>query len=579
LPYTFAGGRPGRATGKKLKTGQSLLFKEHLVTTGRLSRADLEKAERQASQARISLVDAVRRLGLLDTTAIAEAVASYYGLPLADGVRWPRSLEFAGELSRSYLREHKLLPVTRDEAGRLVVVVGDAGNQAATDALKLATGCELVLRVAPMDEIEAAIDRMTSEDVLPVEQAGAATGVAADDIEQLKDLALGAPVIRMVNQMLMDAIHARATDIHIEPTRTRLIVRMRVDGLLREVRSPPHDLARAIVSRVKILSALDIAERRLPQDGRARVRIEGRQIELRVATLPTVNGEAVAIRLLENAQRSLDLRQLGFDEAAQATLHRHLAAPHGLVLVTGPTGSGKTTTLATALSILNEPTRKILTVEDPVEYQIDGVNQVHVRADIGVTFAQVLRSFLRNDPDVIMVGELRDTETARIAVQAALTGHLVLSTLHTNSAPGAVTRLIDMGVESYLMASCLKLVIGQRLVRQLCTACREPVQEIIPLPAEVLEAAGLEPGRPQTFYRAVGCDRCFDTGYIGRTGIIELMEMDDPLQRLVKPDVSTAAIASQALASGLVPMAVDGLRKCIAGVTTPDEVRRVALEA
>ena len=386
-------------------------------------------------------------------------------------------------------------------------------------------------------------------------------------------------MIRIVNQLFVDALHTRATDIHIEPSRNRLIVRLRIDGMLREIRSPPIDLARAIVSRIKIISGLDIAERRLPQDGRARVRIDGRQLDLRIATVPTVNGESVAIRLLENAQRALDLKQLGFDEDGQATIRRHIAASYGLVLVTGPTGSGKTTTLAAALNILNEPKRKILTIEDPVEYQIDGINQIHVKPEIGVTFAHMLRSFLRNDPDVIMVGELRDTETARIAVQAALTGHLVMSTLHTNSAAGAITRLLDMGVESFMLASCLRCVIGQRLVRQLCPTCRQQVEEPIALPAEILQQAGIEAGKPTLHWRAVGCDRCFNTGFAGRTGIVELLQLDESIQRLVRPGVTTTEIAAAGLRGGLVAMAVDGVRKCLAGITTPDEVRRVALEA
>ncbi len=554
---------------------------QYLVQTFAVARADMERAERHSAQTGMSLVDALRRLAILDGPSIAVAVAASYKLPLASDVQWPRTFEFAGDLSRSFLREHKLLPVAIADDGSLTVALADPGNTAAIDALKIATGRRLQLCVADLDAIEAAIDRLTTEAVLPPESSAEPSMApdVGDDVEQLKDLALGAPVIRIVNQLFVDALHTRATDIHIEPTRNRLIVRLRIDGLLREIRSPPLNLARAIVSRIKIISGLDIAERRLPQDGRARVRIDGRQLDLRIATVPTVNGESVAIRLLENAQRALDLKQLGFDEDGQATIRRHIAASHGLVLVTGPTGSGKTTTLAAALNILNEPKRKILTIEDPVEYQIDGINQIHVKPEIGVTFAHMLRSFLRNDPDVIMVGELRDTETARIAVQAALTGHLVMSTLHTNSAAGAVTRLLDMGVESFMLASCLRCVIGQRLVRQLCSACRQQVEEPLALPPDILTQGGIEPDQPWPHWRAVGCDRCFNTGFVGRTGIVELLQLDDSIQRLVRPGVTTAEIAAAGLHGGLVPMAVDGLRKCLAGVTTPDEVRRVALEA
>ena len=552
----------------------------YLADTATVARPELERAERHAAQNGVSLVEALRRLGVLDGQGIARAVSSCYGVPMATDLEWPRSLAFAGNLSKSYLREHKLLPIALAGDDAMLVAVADPGNSAAIDALRVATRLRPELRVAPIDEIEAAIDRLTTEEVLPADgEAGAAVAEMGDDVEQLKDLALGAPVIRIVNQMLVDALHTRATDIHVEPTRNRLIVRLRIDGVLREMRSPPLELGRAIVSRIKILSNLDIAERRLPQDGRARVRVDGRTLDLRVATVPTVSGESVAIRLLENAQRALDLNQLGFDEAGQAILRRHLAAPYGLVLVTGPTGSGKTTTLAAALTILNEPTRKILTIEDPVEYQIDGINQIHVKPEIGVTFAHMLRSFLRNDPDVIMVGELRDNETARIAVQASLTGHLVLSTVHTNSAAGAIPRLLDMGVEGFLLASCLRCVIGQRLVRTLCPACRQHVEAPIALPPDVLAMAGIEPGRRLAHWRAVGCERCFGSGYVGRVGIVEILQVDERIQPFIKPGVRTSEIAAAGLSNGLQPMALDGLRKCLAGITTPDEVRRVALEA
>jgi general secretion pathway protein E len=414
-----------------------------------------------------------------------------------------------------------------------------------------------------------------ADTIVPADSAGA----RSDDVAQLKDLALGAPVVRVVNQLLVDAMQLRATDVHIEPGRSRLVIRYRIDGIMREMRSPPADMARAIVSRLKLLAGLDIAERRLPQDGRSRLRIDGREIDLRVATVPTINGEAMAIRLLENARHSLDLDQLGFGAPDIDVLRRHLAAPHGLMLVTGPTGSGKTTTLATALTILNEPTRKILTVEDPIEYQIEGINQIQVKPEIGVTFAHILRSFLRHDPDVIMVGELRDTETSRIAVQAALTGHLVLSTLHTNSAAGAVSRLLDMGIDAYLLASCLRFVIGQRLVRRLCPSCRREVEAPLDMPADVVRQAGQEPGQPVRHYRHHGCDRCHATGYSGRIGIIELLNIDESMSRLIRPDISLPQLTAAALERGMRTMAADGIAKCLAGVTTLEEVRRVALEA
>lgn len=547
----------------------------HLVGTRLLSEPELARAERYAADNGLSLVNAVRQLGLIDARGLAHAIATCHRLPLLAEVAWPRSLSFAGELSTAYLRANSLLPLAEAEDGTLVVAVGDPSNAKAIEALRLATGRPLQLGVAAADEIEAAIDQLGA----PAEaEAPHQPGFTGEDVANLRDLALGAPVVKIVNQLLVEAVRTRASDIHIEPARNRLIVRMRTDGMLREVRPPPFELASAIVSRVKILSGLDIAERRLPQDGRARIRVEGRQLDLRIATVSTINGEAVAIRILENAQRTLDLAQLGYDVGKQELLRRHLAAPHGLILVTGPTGSGKTTTLAAALTILNEPTRKILTIEDPVEYRIDGINQVQVKPEIGVTFAHALRSFLRSDPDAIMVGELRDTETARVAVQAALTGHIVLSTLHTNSAPGAVTRLIDMGVDGYLVASCLRLVIAQRLVRTLCQGCRKPVTAPLPLPREAIVQAGLDPDRAIEHWSAVGCERCFGTGYVGRTGIVEIMQLDEETARLIRPEVTTAELAAAAARAGMRSMAADGVAKCAAGITTPDEVRRVAVD-
>jgi general secretion pathway protein E len=336
-------------------------------------------------------------------------------------------------------------------------------------------------------------------------------------------------------------------------------------------------MARAVVSRVKILSGLDIAERRLPQDGRARIKVEARNLDLRIATMPTIHGEAVAIRLLENMQRVLDLTKLGFSAEEEAVLRKRLAAPHGLMLVTGPTGSGKTTTLAAALTILNEPHRKILTIEDPIEYQIEGINQTQVRPDIGMSFANALRHLLRHDPDVIMVGEMRDTETAQIAVHAALTGHLVLSTLHTNSAAGAVTRLLDMGVDGYLLASCLSCVIGQRLVRVLCRSCREAAVGPVGFPPELLQRAGLRGNAPH--WRPRGCERCGGSGFLGRTSIVEVLEINDEIRRLMRRDVVVGEIEAGAVRSGMSTMALDGLRKVCAGLTTADEVRRVTLDA
>jgi general secretion pathway protein E len=546
-----------------------------MLERGLLTSAELGKAEQLCTETGERLVTIVRRLGIVSGTDLARAVAAYYRLPTVREEDWPKASVLGDVLSPRYLREHKVLPLSVDQQ-RLVLAAADPGHTDAISAIKLAAGRPVELRVAPAEDIDAAIDRFQPAEQSPVAEIPPA-GEGDDDVEHLKDLALGAPVVHFVNQLLLDGLHSRATDIHIEPFRGRLSIRLRVDGMLMETRSAPAHMARAIVSRVKILSGLDIAERRLPQDGRVRVKVESRTLDLRIATMPTIHGEAVAIRLLENMQRVLDLPKLGFLGKEEGILRKHLAAPHGLMLVTGPTGSGKTTTLTAALTILHEPHRKILTIEDPIEYQIEGISQTQVKPDIGMGFANALRHFLRHDPDVIMVGEMRDAETAQIAVHAALTGHLVLSTLHTNSAAGAVTRLLDMGVDGYLLASCLTCVIGQRLVRVLCKHCREAVVGPLDFPVKLLECEGLQGDVPH--WRPCGCHRCNGSGFLGRTSIVEVLETNDEIRRLMRPDVTVWQVEDAALRAGMSTMAMDGLRKCRAGITTADEVRRVTIEA
>jgi general secretion pathway protein E len=548
-----------------------------MLDRGFLTSAELSKAQQVCTETGERLVTAVRRLGMMAGSDLARAVATYYALPTVGEHDWPKTTLLSDVLSPRYLREHKVLPLAVD-GQRLVLAAADPGHTAAINAIQLAAGRTIELRVAPAEDIDAAIDRFRPAEETPVaaELPTGGGGENDDDVEHLKDLALGAPVVRFVNQLLLDGLNSRATDIHIEPFRGRLNIRLRIDGMLTEARSAPAHMARAIVSRVKILSGLDIAERRLPQDGRARVKIESRTLDLRIATMPTIHGESVAVRLLENVQRVLELGKLGFTEKDEAVVRKHLAAPHGLMLVTGPTGSGKTTTLAAALTILNEPHRKILTIEDPIEYQLEGINQTQAKPEIGIGFANALRHFLRHDPDVIMVGEMRDAETAAIAVHASLTGHLVLSTLHTNSAAGAITRLLDMQVDGYLLASCLSCVVGQRLVRVLCRNCREQAAGPIDFPAELLQRAGLTAKAPHWVPR--GCDRCNGSGFLGRLSIVEVLEINDEIRRLMRPDVVLGQIEEAAAKAGMSTMALDGLRKCVAGLTTPEEVRRVTLE-
>jgi general secretion pathway protein E len=547
-----------------------------MLDHGLIAAGELGKARQMCEETGERLVTTIRRLGIMSGTELARAVAAYYELPTVEDDDWPKAAVLGDVLSPRFLREHKVLPLAVD-AERLLLAAADPGHTDAIRAIKLAAGRPLEVRVAPAEDIDAAIDRFQPAETPALPEVAGTGAEGEDDIEHLKDLALGAPAIRFVNQLLLDGLNARATDIHIEPFRGRLNVRLRIDGMLTEGRSVPAHMARAVVSRVKILSGLDIAERRLPQDGRARIKIDARSIDLRIATMPTIHGEAVAIRLLENLQRVLDLAKLGFPEKEEATVRRHLAAPHGLILVTGPTGSGKTTTLAAALTILNQPHRKILTIEDPIEYQIEGINQTQVKPDIGMGFANALRHLLRHDPDVIMVGEMRDTETAQIAVHAALTGHLVLSTLHTNSAAGAVTRLLDMGVDGYLLASCLTSVIGQRLVRVLCRGCREAVAGRLDFPADLLEREGLR--GDVAHWRPHGCDRCGGSGFLGRTTLVEVLQIDEETRRLMRRDVMVRDVEEAALRAGMSTMLQDGLRKCRAGITTPEEVQRVTVEA
>jgi general secretion pathway protein E len=554
-------------------------FIDYLVEATLINDAEKKRIE-VALNAGERLLDAIRRSTVLEADKVATAASAFYQLPLVTDGEWPTAPEALAGLSRNYLRAHLLAPLA-EHADHLVVAVADPGNAAAIDALRTAARRPLDLRVASSDDIERFLNRATLETPADTSVAPAEPGPLDGDVDvaHLRDLALDAPIIRLVNELVVQALTSRATDIHIEPSRTRLVVRCRIDGVLHETRVLPRDMTRAVATRVKLLASLDIAERRKPQDGRARINLDGRAIDVRVATVPTINGEAIAMRLLDATRRNLDLGPLGFQPQHQDILRRHLAAPYGLVLVTGPTGSGKTTTLASALSILNQSVRKILTVEDPIEYQIDGINQVTVRPDIGVGFAETLRSFLRHDPDVIMVGELRDSETARIAVQASLTGHLVLSTLHTNSAPGAVTRLLDMGIDGYLLASCLRLVIGQRLVRLLCPACRSRVTKPLDLPEPALKEAGISARQSVEHFEPAGCSRCAGTGYNGRVSVIEMVAVDDPLRAQMKPGVGVTELVGTARASGYRPLVADGIAKILAGQTSPSEVRRVIVEA
>jgi len=509
----------------------------------------------------------------LSASEFADEAARFYGLErvtLQDLLSATSAVE---PFSQRFLREMMVFPYRLDD-GRAVLAVAEPADMAARRAAEIVLGADVAITVASFEDITIALNQRLGEDVEV--QTGAETfQPREDDIESLRDLASGAPVVRAVNDLLEKAIELRASDIHIEPFHTGLVVRMRIDGLLRAVAAPAGVLPQAVISRIKIIASLNIAERRLPQDGSARLRAGRSDIDIRVAIMPTQHGESAVIRILPKDRGLLVIEKLGFLRHDEAKIRRLLTAPHGMIVITGPTGSGKTTTLATALSILNEPSRKILTVEDPVEYEIPGVNQSQIKPAIGLTFAAALRSFVRQDPDVIMVGEVRDSETAHVAVHAALTGHLVLTTLHTETAAAAVPRLLDLGVEGYLLRSTLRAVVAQRLVRQLCDRCktRKTLTETDFAENPQLGALGFRAG--EALCEPCGCERCGGTGYRGRLGVFEILELSNDIRQLIGEKTDGLKIDQTAIRAGMTTMLDDGLAKCRAGLTSPAEILRV----
>ncbi len=561
------------------KLGAILLFR------GKIIEAELDRVLRlQAASARPErLGSLLSTLGVVSARDIAQALAIQADMPYVEASAFPDIPILEERISARFLRDSRALPIEEDE-DTLTLAVADPTDDYVRHSFELVTNRKIHRVVAIGTEIDGAIERLygggrsassqlTDGDL----EARIDADALGDDVQQLKDLASEAPVIRLVSLLITNALEARASDIHIEPFENRLIIRNRIDGVLHEIESPPKRLAAAVISRIKIMANLDIAERRLPQDGRIRLRIQGKDIDLRVSTVPTMHGESVVMRILDKSGVQLNFEKLGFAPDILAKFKEALAQPNGILLVTGPTGSGKTTTLYTALDELNQPDVKILTVEDPVEYQMAGINQIQVKPQIDLTFASALRSIVRQDPDIIMIGEIRDLETAEIAVQAALTGHLVLSTLHTNDAPATVSRLMDMGVDDYLLTSTLVGVLAQRLVRTLCTHCREPHV----LEADVAREIGLPrvgaPERP-TVYKAVGCKQCSGTGFTGRMCIAEMMPLSEPIRRLIMQKANASDLRREALAEGMLPMYDDGLRKVLAGTTTLEEVLRATRE-
>lgn len=555
---------------------------EILIERGKLDLANLERALRVQDTDRRERIGAILiRSGMTAERDVMEALAIQLSLPIVAATEYPELPVLEERVAVRFIRESKSLPLHEDEE-QLVLAMVDPMDEYVVNAFRLLTHRKIVVRLAVPSELEAAFERLygsgkTSMDQIVGEVETRDGDGESEDLQQLKELASEAPIIRLVSLIISHALEARASDIHIEPFENKLIVRYRVDGVMHEVESPPRRFSAAVISRVKIMASLDIAERRLPQDGRIKLRIQGKEIDLRVSTVPTMHGESVVMRILDKSSTSLDFKTLGFDPAVLEKFQKVLMQPHGIVLVTGPTGSGKTTTLYTALDKLNNPDIKILTVEDPVEYQMEGINQIQVKPQIGLTFANALRSIVRQDPDVIMIGEIRDLETAQIAVQSALTGHMVLSTLHTNDAASTINRLLDMGMDDYLLTSTVNGILAQRLVRTLCLHCRE-AYPALPEVVEEMQLHRYTNATPVVLYRPIGCAECGNTGYAGRVSIVELLVMSDTIRGMIMRHVTSGEVRQQAIAENMQTMYENGLSKAVAGVTTIEEVLRVTRE-
>jgi len=544
-----------------------------LMEQGHCDQKTVERARRVAADSGQRLDSVMIQLGLVTERGLAEAYAALLGTRLVTPDRYPDEPLFPGRLTTRFLRNARAMPIAIEHE-TLVVAATDPLDPFVQAAISAATGQRVALEVAVPIEIDAAFDRLYRDETA-ADETSSDDGNAPleEDAERLKDLASEAPVIRLVNQMISRAVETHASDIHVEPFEDRLRVRYRYDGVLQEAESPPVRLAAAITSRIKIMAKLDIAERRLPQDGRIKLAVRGQEVDFRVSTIPSLWGETVVMRVLDRTAVAFDYGKLGLPAPVIAKFSDVLNLPNGIVLVTGPTGSGKTTTLYSGLLALNSVTRKVVTVEDPIEYQLRGINQIQVKPQIGLTFATLLRSILRQDPDVIMVGEIRDLETAQIAVQAALTGHLVLSTLHTNSAAATITRLRDMGLEDYLLTAVLRGVLAQRLVRRLCNVCKNEEDA----PPELIERFGLARRtnrRPITLWHPVGCPACRETGYKGRLAIAEFLHPNAEIEHQIFAHAEHSEIEKTAVAHGMETMFDAGIQAALEGVTTVEEVMR-----
>ena len=557
---------------------QSLLLT--LQERNKLSVSELKKAERvQKTSLAESLPQLLVKLGLCSELDVADAFVESGHFEKVTPEQYPLEMQLPETVSLRFLKNYHIIGLQHTD-DTLTVAMMDPEDQFTINGLRLATGKPIFAKVGLLSEIDAALDVQYGEDKSKIDKliADSATDdLGEEDLAHLKDLASEAPVIKMVNLIMQRAIETKASDIHIEPFEQSLKIRLRIDGVLQEIDAPNVKSTAAVISRIKIMAKLNIAERRLPQDGRIKVQMIGKELDLRVSTIPTMHGESVVIRLLDKENTVLDFAALGFAGRHLQQFIDVLSQPHGIILITGPTGSGKSTTMYAALKQLNTPERKIITVEDPVEYQMEGINQIQAKPQIGLTFASALRSIVRQDPDVIMIGEMRDLETARIAVQSALTGHLVLSTLHTNDAAGGITRLLDMGLEEYLLTSTVNGILAQRLIRKLCPSCKKGA---IASP-EIVKKLRLQRFAPKgdiVLYQPIGCSACSHTGYRGRLAIIEFLPMTDPIRKLIMAHEEAGTIQKLAITEGMQTLYENGLVKVIEGITTLEEVMRVTSE-
>jgi type IV pilus assembly protein PilB len=554
---------------------------EILRDVGLVSHEDILKAKERSKAEQVGLVDALILMGRVSPKDVSKALASQFNMDMIDLAEYRVPDDIVALVPKHVARRYKIVPVGKHD-NTLTVAISDPLDVDTVDSLRYILRMNVEPVIATKTDIDNAITRYyggaddTVENMLQeITEGEVDFGLPSNKAAQTKldDIAetdADAPIIKLVGLVIMEAYRNRASDIHIEPLEKRLRVRYRIDGVLQEVDNPPKRLQASIISRLKIMSNMSIAEKRVPQDGRIQIPVMGRTLDLRVSCLPTNHGESIVMRILDKTSLLLGLGDLGFFSDDQETMSKIINMPDGVFLVTGPTGSGKTTTLYGCLNEINKPDRKIITVEDPVEYQLGGINQVQVNADISLTFAAALRSILRQAPNVIMIGEIRDLETANIAVQAALTGHLVFSTLHTNDAPSAVTRIVDMGVKPFLVASAVKAIMAQRLIRKVCPKCRVPY---MPTDYE-MEVLKLNPDEMKnaTMVRGNGCNECSRTGYRGRMGIYEIFMVDDEIRRLIYEKVPSNVIRARARELGMRTLREDGVRKIMAGITTPEEV-------